>query len=112
MIYSIAPSGRRPNVLPSLAEESKFNAKKSVNFSADTSSSRGIGITIVAPSGFLGIVVKSNLDSGLSYVTRIKDDSPIKDQIRVGDQILEVDGEDVTKLRVIHVASKSMHVFS
>ena len=111
MIYSIAPYGRRPNVLPPLAEESKLNGKKAVSFSADTSGSRGVVTTIVVPSGFLGIVVKSNLESGLSYVTRIKDDSPIKEQIRVGDQILEVDGEDVSKLRVIHVASKSVQVF-
>ena len=62
----------------------------------------------IAPAGGLGIVVKASPESGLSYVSRIKDNSPIKDQIRVGDLILEVDGEDVSKLRVIHVASKFM----
>ncbi len=109
MIYSIAPSGRRPNVLPSPAEQSKSATGKSVRFSglmAASSSTRLV--KIIAPAGGLGIVVKASPESGLSYVSRIKDNSPIKDQIRVGDLILEVDGEDVSKLRVIHVASKFM----
>lgn len=117
MIYSISPSGRRPNVLPSIAEESKHDSRKAVSNATGTmlrtttsnrSSTRGgVVSTIVAPSGDLGIVVKSNPDSGLSFVSRIKDNCPIKEKIRVGDQILEVDGEDVSKLKVIHVASES-----
>jgi C-terminal processing protease CtpA/Prc len=61
-------------------------------------------ITIVAPAGKLGVIVATNPGSGLAYVSEIKESSPIKDEIRVGDQILEVDGEDVSKMKAIHIS--------
>ena len=61
-------------------------------------------IAIVAPAGKLGVIVASNPGSGLAYVSEINDFSPIKNEIRVGDQILEVDGEDVSKMKAIHIS--------
>jgi len=66
-------------------------------------------VTIVAPAGKLGVVVASNPGSGLAYVSEIKDSCPIRDEIRVGDRILEVDGEDVSKMKAIHISSEYCH---
>ncbi|KAL7439048.1 hypothetical protein ACHAXH_004428 [Discostella pseudostelligera] len=52
----------------------------------------------------MGVVVASNPGSGLAYVSEIKDSCPIRDEIKVGDQILEVDGEDVSKMKAIHIS--------
>ena len=112
VIYSISAPGKRPNVLLSPETHPKAEKRGNVKFesvvAAATPTTR---VTIMAPTGRLGIIVKSSPETGLSYVSRIKEDCPIKDELQVGDQILEVDGEDVSNLRVIHIASKSMMWF-
>ncbi|KAL7554079.1 hypothetical protein ACHAWF_017463, partial [Thalassiosira exigua] len=66
----------------------------------------GIRMELVAPAGKLGVVVDSTPEGGSVYVSDIKTDSPLWGQIKLGDRILMVDGEDVSRLKAIHVSSK------
>lgn len=50
---------------------------------------------VEAPSGMLGLVLESSAD-GVPTVHAIKSSSPLVTQVCVGDQLLSVDGEDVT----------------
>jgi C-terminal processing protease CtpA/Prc len=84
-------------------------ADRGENDRSSSSASSTTRVTIVAPAGKLGVVVASNPGSGLAYVSEIKDSCPIRDEIKVGDQILEVDGEDVSKMKAIHISSEYRH---
>lgn len=59
-------------------------------------------IVIIAPAGKLGVVVDSPNEGASAHVSEIKDHCPIKSEIRVGDKIVEVDGEDVSSLSKFH----------
>lgn len=50
---------------------------------------------VQAPRGMLGLVLESTPD-GVPTVSAIKSSSPLVTQVRVGDQLLSVDGNDVT----------------
>ncbi|KAL7531212.1 hypothetical protein ACHAXR_003904 [Thalassiosira sp. AJA248-18] len=63
-------------------------------------------IEIIAPAGKLGVVVDSPPAGGSAYVSDIKEESPLRGEIHLGDRILLVDGEDVSKLKAIHVSSE------
>mmetsp|Transcript_10176 Transcript_10176/g.18573 ORF Transcript_10176/g.18573 Transcript_10176/m.18573 type:complete len:221 (-) Transcript_10176:809-1471(-) len=71
-------------------------------------------INIVAPSGKLGLVIDDPPAGGGSssaYVCNIKEESPIKDGIRLGDKIVAINDVDVSNMKAVHVsmylASKS-----
>ncbi|KAL9188925.1 hypothetical protein ACHAXT_011415 [Thalassiosira profunda] len=64
----------------------------------------GEKMVIIAPAGKLGVVVDSPPEGGSAYVSDVKVDSPIFGQIKMGDRILSVDDEDVSKLKAIHVS--------
>ena len=57
----------------------------------------GTRMNILAPPGKLGLVVDSPPDGGLPCVSDVKDYCPIRGKIRLGDRLVEVDSEDVTK---------------
>lgn len=61
-------------------------------------------IEIFAPAGKLGVVVDSPPEGGSAYVSDIKEESPIRGEIRLGDRLISVDDEDVSKLKAIHVS--------
>lgn len=61
-------------------------------------------IDIIAPAGKLGVVVDSPPEGGSAYVSDIKVESHIFGKINLGDRIISVDGEDVSKLKAIHVS--------
>jgi len=63
-----------------------------------------IQLDIIVPAGKLGVVVDSCPEGGAACISEIKDGCQIKDQIRLGDKLLAVDGEDVSKLKAIHVS--------
>jgi hypothetical protein len=50
---------------------------------------------VEAPSGMLGLVLESSNEDGMPVVHAIKDTSPLIDEVRVGDRLVSVDGEDV-----------------
>jgi len=62
-----------------------------------TSKSSKTSINIIAPSGKLGIVLDSPfVDRGV-YVSEIKEDSLVKYSIRLGDKVVGIDEQDVSK---------------
>mmetsp|Transcript_25109 Transcript_25109/g.32208 ORF Transcript_25109/g.32208 Transcript_25109/m.32208 type:complete len:157 (+) Transcript_25109:1-471(+) len=63
-----------------------------------------VRMDIFAPAGKLGVVVDSPPEGGSAYVSDIKMDSPIYGKIRLGDKLIAVDGEDVSKLKAVHVS--------
>ena len=67
----------------------------------------GERIEIIAPPGKLGIVVDSPPEGGCAFVSDIKQECPIKRRIKLGDKLIKVDDEDVSKLKAVHVSSKS-----
>ena len=52
------------------------------------------------------MVVDSPPGGGAAYVSEVKDDSPLRNKIKLGDRITAVDGEDVRGLKAIHVSSE------
>jgi len=69
-------------------------------------------IDVMAPPGKLGVVIDTPMD-GVPMVHAIKDSSVLADRIRIGDKLVEVDGEDTTEMSAIRVskliASKALN---
>ncbi len=63
-------------------------------------------LDIIAPAGKLGVILDSPPDGGAAYVSQVKDDSPIRTEIHLGDKILAVDDDDVSERKAINVSSK------
>merc|ERR1712194_616324 len=63
-------------------------------------------VDIVVPAGKTGFFIdSSSRGSGLaSYVCLILENCPVRDKICIGDEIMAVDGEDVSKLKGVHVS--------
>ena len=87
------------------SHESSQNESAAGSSAAAPSSSEQ-RMEIIAPAGKLGVVVDSPPEGGSAYVSDIKEESPIRGEIRLGDKIMSVDGEDVSKLKAIHVSSE------
>ena len=49
-----------------------------------------------APPGNLGIVLDSDVTTGIPVVTSVSKSSPLVKQVHVGDRLLAMDGRDVT----------------
>lgn len=60
-------------------------------------------IDVVAPAGKLGMVIDTP-NGGIPVVHAIKDTSVLVDQVRVGDRLLSVDGEDCTGMTAMQVS--------
>jgi hypothetical protein len=60
-------------------------------------------IEIMAPPGKLGVVIDTPND-GAPVVHAVKDSSPIANEIRVGDNLVAVDDEDVRRWTAIKVS--------
>ncbi|KAL3797440.1 hypothetical protein ACHAW5_004459 [Stephanodiscus triporus] len=75
---------------------------------SETTVRTGTRIDIMAPPGKLGIVVDSPRDGGLPYVSHIKEYCPIREEIRLGDKLVRINDEDVTKLKGFHISSESL----
>jgi len=60
-------------------------------------------LDVVAPAGKLGMVIDTP-NGGIPVVHAIKDTSVLVDQVRVGDRLLSVDGEDCTGMTAMQVS--------
>jgi len=60
-------------------------------------------LDVVAPAGKLGMVIDTP-NGGIPVVHAIKDTSVLIDQVRVGDRLLSVDGEDCTAMTAMQVS--------
>jgi C-terminal processing protease CtpA/Prc len=58
---------------------------------------------VVAPAGKLGMVIDTP-NGGMPVVHAIKDTSVLANQVRVGDRLLSVDGEDCTAMTAMQVS--------
>ena len=58
---------------------------------------------VVAPAGKLGMVIDTP-NGGIPVVHAIKDTSVLSDQVRVGDRLLSVDGEDCMGMTAMQVS--------
>jgi len=61
-------------------------------------------IVIMAPPGKLGVVIDT-FDNGAPGVNAIRDDSVLKDQLQVGDVLVEFDGVDTTEMTALQVST-------
>ena len=60
-------------------------------------------LDVVAPAGKLGMVIDTP-NGGIPVVHAIKDTSVLIDDVRVGDRLLSVDGEDCTVMTAMQVS--------
>ena len=60
-------------------------------------------LTIYAPPGKLGIVIDSP-DDGAPVIHDVKDTSPIFEEVRRGDRLVAVDGEDARAMTAVKVS--------
>lgn len=58
---------------------------------------------VVAPAGKLGMVIDTP-NGGVPVVHAIKETSVLADQVRVGDRLMSVDGEDTTGMTAMQVS--------
>lgn len=72
------------------------------------SGSSGNKIDIIAPAGKLGVGVDSSSDGGAAFVNNVKDHSPLKGEIQLGDRVIAIDGEDVTGKSAVDISSESV----
>lgn len=61
-------------------------------------------LEIYAPSGKLGVVIDVTSHSSTPIVHAIKDTCPIRDEIRVGDELYFVDDVDVRRMTAVEVS--------
>jgi len=61
-------------------------------------------VTIIAPTGKLGVVVENKRDGGPAYVSEIREGSPLEGKIQLNDRIVSIDDEDVRKLKAFHIS--------
>ena len=61
-------------------------------------------LEIYAPSGKLGVVIDVTSHSSTPIVHAIKDTCPIRDEIRVGDELYFVDNVDVRRMTAVEVS--------
>jgi C-terminal processing protease CtpA/Prc len=59
---------------------------------------------VVAPAGKLGMVIDTP-NGGVPVVHAIKETSVLADQVRVGDRLMSVDGEDCTGMTAMQVSN-------
>lgn len=92
-------SERRKITVSRLTSNTDIFAKElseSLNYSYPTSNTETIDI--IAYAGKLGVVVDIHLDrQGPPFICNIRDTSPLKNQIKLGDRIIAVDDKDVHK---------------
>ena len=53
--------------------------------------------TVFAPPGKMGVTFNMDMATDCAVVTAVRDESSVRGLIGVGDQVLEVDGEDTSK---------------
>mmetsp|Transcript_24375 Transcript_24375/g.38448 ORF Transcript_24375/g.38448 Transcript_24375/m.38448 type:complete len:215 (+) Transcript_24375:3-647(+) len=61
-------------------------------------------IDIIAPAGMLGVILDSDSEDGPAYVSKIKENSPLRDKIRMWDEILAIDDHDVSHMNAVDVS--------
>ena len=91
------------------ASMSKFDKIRENLFADDASFERQFTdpeepFVVVAPAGMLGIMVIENSNGGVPVVNAIKDTSTLADQVRMGDQLLSIDGEDCKGMTAMQVS--------
>ena len=110
--YSKAVTGRSllSSVGGTRGDLSQYTIGESVQFtrslySEDDSNvgSRMYRIDIYAPPGKLGVVLEKKNDEAL-VIYRIQDDSVMKNELRVGDQLIGVDDDDVREMAAVKVS--------
>jgi len=85
------------DTLPSLPDLTK-------NPSAVSDVSESQFIDIIAPPGSLGLKVDSLPGNRSVFVSEIKEDSAILDTIQLGDEIIAIDGEDVSHMNDLEIS--------
>jgi hypothetical protein len=61
--------------------------------------------TVVAPPGKLGIILANKADSKGTVVSGVRTSSVLADKISPGDRIVEIDGEDVSRMTVSEITT-------
>eukprot|EP00590_Aulacoseira_subarctica_P007386 CAMPEP_0172434366 /NCGR_PEP_ID=MMETSP1064-20121228/70593_1 /TAXON_ID=202472 /ORGANISM="Aulacoseira subarctica , Strain CCAP 1002/5" /LENGTH=548 /DNA_ID=CAMNT_0013182579 /DNA_START=606 /DNA_END=2252 /DNA_ORIENTATION=- len=61
-------------------------------------------VVVMAPPGKLGVVIDT-FDNGEPGVNSIRDDSVLRDQLKVGDILVEFDGVDTTEMTALQVST-------
>jgi len=68
-------------------------------------------IDIIVPAGKLGLIIDSPPRGGPAYVSEISEASPLRGKIHLGDKVVAIDGEKVSKMKAVDIsmflASKS-----
>jgi len=94
--------------MSSLSQDTKTRSTKGASTSSqgksDTIVSSETIIDIVAPAGKLGVVIDSLPEGGPAYVSEIKEDSRIKGEVHLGDKVIAIDGDDVSRMKAVHIS--------
>jgi len=64
-----------------------------------------VKLTVVAPAGKLGIILANKTDAKGTVVSGVRTTSALADRISPGDRILEIDGEDVSRMTVSEITA-------
>ena len=82
------------------------------NASGDGTESRIDVIDVVAPAGKLGVTLDSPPGGGTPFVGGVNDSSPLKGKLCLGDKVIAIDDEDVSKKMAVDVSSKLPVVYA
>jgi len=80
------------------------SSRKSSSRSKNTITKR-VKLTVVAPAGKLGIILANKTDAKGTVVSGVRTTSALADRISPGDRIIEIDGEDVSRMTVSEITS-------
>ena len=65
-------------------------------------------IEILAPPGKLGTVFNMSPEGGAVHVSDIKEDSPLRGELRLGDKVIAVDDQDVSRMKAVEISSEHL----
>jgi len=80
------------------------SSRKSSSRSKNTITKR-VKLTVVAPAGKLGIILANKTDAKGTVVSGVRTTSALADRVSPGDRIIEIDGEDVSRMTVSEITS-------
>lgn len=83
----------------------KLNSARKTAFRSKNSIARRVKLTVVAPAGKLGIILANKTDAKGTVVSGVRTTSALADRISPGDRIIEIDGEDVSRMAVSEITN-------
>lgn len=84
---------------------SRVNSARITQSRPKNTIAKRVKLTVVAPAGKLGIILANKTDGKGTVVSGVRTTSALADRVSPGDRIIEIDGEDVSRMTVSEITA-------